>query len=127
MIEDLLKDRKNSLVGGTTVVFNKDKSALYFSKEVIPFVPLDLLKQKEVAVYHHVGVYAYRVDVLKDYISWKTGKLELAEGLEQLRFLENNKQILCVESESMGQKFWELNNPEDLEKIEQFLSKMGIA
>ena len=67
--KDLLKDRKNSLVGGTTVVFNKDKSALYFSKEVIPFVPLDLLKQKEVAVYHHVGVYAYRVDVLKDYIS----------------------------------------------------------
>ena len=67
------------------------------------------------------------MDVLKDYISWKSGKLELAEGLEQLRFLENNKQILCVESESMGQKFWELNNPEDLEKIDQFLSKMGIA
>ena len=42
MVEDLLRDRENSLVGGTTVVFSKNSSALYFSKEVIPFVPLDL-------------------------------------------------------------------------------------
>ena len=126
MVEDLLKDRKDSLVGGTTVVFSKNRSALYFSKEVIPFASLDLLKQKEVVIYHHVGVYAYRADVLKDYIGWKSGELELAEGLEQLRFLENNKNILCVESDSKGQKFWELNNPEDLEKIEQFLFEMGV-
>jgi 3-deoxy-manno-octulosonate cytidylyltransferase (CMP-KDO synthetase) len=126
MVEDLLRDRKNSLVGGTTVVFSKNRSALYFSKEVIPFASLDLLKQQKVVIYHHVGVYAYRADVLKEYTSWENGKLELAEGLEQLRFLENNKKILCVESDSKGQKFWELNNPEDLEKIEQFLYKMGV-
>lgn len=126
MVEDLLRDRENSLVGGTTVVFSKNSSALYFSKEVIPFVPLDLLKQKKVAIYHHVGVYAYRPEVLKEYISWESGKLESVEGLEQLRFLENNKKVLCVESESKGQKFWELNNPEDLAKIEQFLRKMGV-
>jgi len=46
--------------------------------------------------------------------------------LEQLRFIENNKKILCVEVNAKGRKFWELNNPEDIGKIENFMLEMGL-
>ena len=126
MALDLINDRKNGRVGGTTVVFSKNNSALYFSKEVLPFIPRGSLQKSLVPIYHHVGVYGYRVDILSRYKDWESGKLESNEGLEQLRFLENNEEILCVDSDSRGQKFWELNNPEDVEKIESFLCDMGI-
>ena len=126
MASDLINDRKNGRVGGTTVVFGKNKSALYFSKEVLPFMPRDSLQRNRVPIYHHVGVYGYRVDILSRYRNWGSGKLESNEGLEQLRFLENNEEILCVESDSKGLKFWELNNPEDVDKIESFLYAMGV-
>jgi 3-deoxy-manno-octulosonate cytidylyltransferase (CMP-KDO synthetase) len=53
--------------------------------------------------------------------------LERLEGLEQLRFVENNKRVLCVEVEGKGRAFWELNNPEDVPRIEAMLSEMGQA
>ena len=126
MALDLINDRKNGRVGGTTVVFSKNNSALYFSKEVLPFMPRDSLQRNRVPIYHHVGVYGYRVDILSRYRNWESGKLESNEGLEQLRFLENNEEILCVESDNKGLKFWELNNPEDVIKIESFLYAMGV-
>ena len=126
MVNDLLEDRRKFMVGGTTAVFSKDFSALYFSKEVIPFMSEHRLKSSEGFVYHHVGVYAYRKEVLRRYVSWGSSNLEISEGLEQLRFMENNKKILCVEVEAKGRKFWELNNPEDISKLEDFMSKMGI-
>ncbi len=76
-------------------------------------------------MFHHVGVYAYRPDALAAYPSWPTGPLEQLEGLEQLRFLENAHKILCGEVEARGREFWELNNPEDVERIEAMMVKMG--
>ncbi|MBR9862450.1 MAG: 3-deoxy-manno-octulosonate cytidylyltransferase [Rhodobacteraceae bacterium] len=115
------EDRKNDRVGGTTVVFDKDKRALYFSKEVIPFAPT-----LEVPVYHHVGVYAYRPASLRDYAALPEGPLEKLEGLEQLRFMENGLHVQCVEVENPGQEFWELNNPEDVPRVEKFLVQLGL-
>lgn len=126
MVNDLLEDRRNSLVGGTTAVFSKDFSALYFSKEVIPFMSEQRLKSNEGFVYHHVGVYAYQKKILSRYVDWGSSNLEISEGLEQLRFIENNKKILCVEVSAKGRKFWELNNPEDIGKIENFMLEMGL-
>jgi len=51
--------------------------------------------------------------------------LEKLEGLEQLRFLERGRHVLCVEVEAKGRQFWELNNPEDVPRIEAMLAKMG--
>jgi 3-deoxy-manno-octulosonate cytidylyltransferase (CMP-KDO synthetase) len=121
-----LEDRKNGRVGGTTVVFNNNKKALYFSKEVIPFIPQTYLENETCPVYHHVGVYAYRPNALGKYIAFPEGTLEQLESLEQLRFIENNCDIYCVEVDSRGQSFWELNNPEDIKRIESKLLELGL-
>jgi len=121
----LMADRHAGRVGGTTAVFDADHHALYFSKEVIPYTGRIYQRDEDTPVFHHVGVYAYRPDALAAYPSWPVGQLETLEGLEQLRFLEAGHKVLCVEVEARGRKFWELNNPEDVPRIETMLAEMG--
>ena len=123
-LSNFVTDRQNGRVGGTTAVTRTDGTALYFSKEVLPFVG-SLESPPE--VWHHVGVYAYRPAALRSYMSWSEGPLEQAEGLEQLRFLENGVPVSCVPVEGKGRVFWELNNPVDVARIETVLAKEGIA
>ena len=125
-LNSLLQDRREGRVGGTTAVFAADHSALYFSKEVIPFQSGAYEDADDTPVFHHVGVYAYRPDALAAYPDWPVGPLETLEGLEQLRFLENGRKILCVVVEARGREFWELNNPQDMPKIESMMLKMGL-
>lgn len=116
------EDRKSDRVGGTTVVFDKHMCALYFSKELIPFFEISKIgSDEQIPCYHHVGVYAYRKNILKDYLRWPESNLEKLEGLEQLRFLFENKRVTCVEVNSKGRVFWELNNPQDVQLIEKVL------
>jgi 3-deoxy-manno-octulosonate cytidylyltransferase (CMP-KDO synthetase) len=121
----LMADRHAGRVGGTTAVFDADHHALFFSKEVIPYTGQIFPRDAETPVFHHVGVYAYRPDALKAYPTWPVGPLETLEGLEQLRFLESGHKVLCVEVDARGRKFWELNNPEDVPRIETMLAEMG--
>ncbi len=125
-LNSLLQDRREGRVGGTTAVFAADHSALYFSKEVIPYQSGAYENADDTPVFHHVGVYAYRPDALTAYPDWPVGPLETLEGLEQLRFLENGRKILCVVVEARGREFWELNNPQDMPKIESMMLKMGL-
>jgi 3-deoxy-manno-octulosonate cytidylyltransferase (CMP-KDO synthetase) len=127
MLQSLRQDRREGRVGGTTAVFGADHNALYFSKEVIPFTAKTYAGDDMTPVFHHVGVYAYRPAALRAYAQWPQGPLEQLEGLEQLRFLERAVPMLCVEVASKGQLFWELNNPEDVPKIEEMLRSMGHA
>ena len=116
------EDRKSDRVGGTTVVFDKHMCALYFSKELIPFFEISKIgSDEQIPCYHHVGVYAYRKNILKDYLRWPESNLEKLEGLEQLRFLFENKRVKCVEVDNKGRVFWELNNPQDVQLIEKVL------
>ena len=116
------EDRKSDRVGGTTVVFDKHMCALYFSKELIPFFEISKIgSDEQIPCYHHVGVYAYRKNILKDYLRWPESNLEKLEGLEQLRFLVENKRVKCVEVNNKGRVFWELNNPQDVQLIEKVL------
>jgi 3-deoxy-manno-octulosonate cytidylyltransferase (CMP-KDO synthetase) len=121
----LLQDRRMGRVGGTTAVFGADHNALYFSKEVIPYTGQTYADQDDTPVFHHVGVYAYRPAALRAYAGWGQGPLEQLEGLEQLRFLERAVPMLCVEVAAKGREFWELNNPEDVPRIEKMLADMG--
>ena len=123
----LITDQAEGRVGGTTAVFGAQMQGLYFSKEVIPYAGRDFAPDEITPVFHHVGVYAYRPAPLAAYPTWPEGTLEKLEGLEQLRFLENGRRILCVEVEARGRQFWELNNPEDIPRIESMLAEMGLA
>ena len=125
MLAGLLADRRAGRVGGTTAVFGAGMRGLYFSKEVIPFTGREFADEEPTPVFHHVGVYAYRPAALVAYPSWPTGPLERLEGLEQLRFLENGRQVLCVEVSAKGRQFWELNNPSDVPVIEAMMTVMG--
>lgn len=123
-LANFVTDRKAGRVGGTTAVMRRDGTAIYFSKEVLPYVgSLDTPPE----VWHHVGCYAYRPAALRAYGDWPEGPLEQAEGLEQLRFVENGCPVACVKVEGKGRVFWELNNPVDVERIEGVLKKEGIA
>lgn len=125
MLAALLADRRAGRVGGTTAVFGGGGRGLYFSKEVIPYTGRTYGDEEPTPVFHHVGVYAYRPGALAAYPGWDIGPLETLEGLEQLRFLENGRAVLCVEVEARGRQFWELNNPEDVARIEAMLAAMA--
>jgi 3-deoxy-manno-octulosonate cytidylyltransferase (CMP-KDO synthetase) len=118
-----LADRKAGRVGGTTAVFDRQMRGLYFSKEVIPYT--GDTEHNPVPVFHHVGLYAYRPSALAAYPGWTAGPLETLEGLEQLRFLENGRSILCVEVDAGNRVFWELNNPVDVARVEQALARQA--
>ena len=126
MLSSLRADRAAGRVGGTTAVFGAGNRGLYFSKEVIPFTEREYAAEAPTPVFHHVGVYAYRPETLLAYPGWPVGPLETLEGLEQLRFLENGRRVLCVEVEARGRQFWELNNPSDVPRIEAMMAAMGL-
>ncbi len=77
------------------VVFSENRKAIYFSRTPIPFVrgedSQDWINLTE--FYKHIGIYAYRSNVLKSICELKPSKLEKAESLEQLRWLENGYSI----------------------------------
>lgn len=102
------------------VVFSKQMRALYFSRSCIPFLRGKAQSGRLAAheYYKHIGIYAYRADVLKEITKLPAGKLEVAESLEQLRWLENGFQInvAVTPHESQG-----IDAPEDLEKIQKLL------
>lgn len=124
-VKNFIADRAAGRVGATTVVTNRLGQAMYFSKEVIPFTNGKGVVNGEVPVFHHVGLYAYRPAALAAYMSWEPAPLELLEGLEQLRFLENGHPVSAVEVSAPGAAFWELNNPSDVALIESYLARMG--
>ncbi|TCB57333.1 3-deoxy-manno-octulosonate cytidylyltransferase [Acinetobacter terrestris] len=78
------------------VVMSKYNQALYFSRATIPY-DRDAAKQEvqelHSQAYRHLGLYAYRVNLLQEYVSWDMGVLEQLESLEQLRVLENGHRI----------------------------------
>jgi 3-deoxy-manno-octulosonate cytidylyltransferase (CMP-KDO synthetase) len=115
------EDRANGRVGGTTAVFDADMNALYFSKEVLPYVDPGKMPDL-IPVFHHVGVYAYRPAALAQYMTHPVCQLETLEGLEQLRFLHAGTPVRCVQVDARGRVFWELNNPSDVQRIEMALA-----
>ena len=71
------------------VVFDNNGNALYFSRYPIPYQRGDA----EVDHYQHIGIYAYQADTLRSIADMPAGRLEQAESLEQLRWLENGLKI----------------------------------
>lgn len=94
------------------VIFNKYQEALYFSRAAIPYNR----QNKEVEYHKHIGIYAFRNDVIKEIVKLHPTKLELAEQLEQLRWLENGYKIkIGITTHDSNS----VDTPEDLEKLKQ--------
>jgi 3-deoxy-manno-octulosonate cytidylyltransferase (CMP-KDO synthetase) len=97
------------------VVLNNDMQAMYFSRSVIPYLR-GVDKEnwlKHHIFYKHIGLYAYRPDVLKNITALPQSSLETAESLEQLRWLEAGYRIKVgiTDLETIG-----IDTPDDLEK-----------
>lgn len=107
------------------VVLDAQSRAIYFSRSVIPYlrgVPREEWLARH-TFYKHIGLYAFRADVLRAVTALPQSPLELAESLEQLRWLENGYKIGVgiSEVETIG-----IDTPEDLEKAERFLDSQFI-
>lgn len=120
----MIEDRFAGRIGATTAVFSATGRALYFSKEIIPHLGAEPDPNAGI-VYHHLGLYAYRPAALAAYAGWPIGRLERLEGLEQLRFLEHDCRVDCVQVQAKGRVFWEVNNPEDVDRIQAVLRRNG--
>lgn len=123
--EHLEADSGAGRVGGTTVVFNRNNEALYFSKRVLPYIPEGTSSAEE-QVHLHLGLYAYRRDGLLRYAAAPPSPLELMEGLEQLRFLDQGQVVKILSVDPVGWDCIELNNPSDVAPIEAVLRQRGI-
>jgi 3-deoxy-manno-octulosonate cytidylyltransferase (CMP-KDO synthetase) len=113
-------------VGGTSVVTDNQGHALYFSKRLIPYLPVGALDGAMSPLRLHVGVYAYRPPALKLYVETPASELETLEGLEQLRFLGAGVSVAVVDVETPPFALRELNNPEDVAPIERALAEAGL-
>ena len=97
-------------------VFGKNNQAIYFSRQPIPF----LIGKKNSEwlnfcnYYKHIGIYAYRADILKEITNLKPSPLEIAESLEQLRWLENGYKINIALTDIES---YAVDSPEDLKKF----------
>lgn len=104
------------------VVRRKDGSAMYFSRQAIPCVrgaeEKDWLSKQR--YYKHIGIYAFRSEVLKRLVRLEQTELEKSESLEQLRWLENGYRIATRETEveNIG-----IDTPEDLELANKLIEK----
>lgn len=114
--EDLLNANR------VKVVKDLNDKALYFSRSLIPYhheennVP-------DVSWFQHIGVYAFRLRILKEIVQLPPGKLEIQESLEQLRWMENGYKIHCLETNYDG---FGIDTPEDLEKVNSNFGVVGL-
>jgi 3-deoxy-manno-octulosonate cytidylyltransferase (CMP-KDO synthetase) len=125
-LEAIRQEEAAGRVGGTSVVTDSAGRALYFSKRLIPYLPLSAMESELTPMKLHVGVYAYRPRALELYRDTPVSELETLEGLEQLRFLVAGVPMAVVEVEPPPFALRELNNPEDVAPIEEALAAAGL-
>ena len=103
------------------IVRDRRGFALYFSRSVIPFIRDNTQRSAQQIYLKHLGLYAYRREVLREITQLPQSPLELAESLEQLRWLENGYRIRVglTDVETVG-----IDTPADLERAEDFLKSM---
>ena len=115
LVKRILSDEEIFNQNRPKVVLDKNKNALYFSRSPIPFIrgaeTSEWIGKSE--FWAHIGMYAFKAEVLQQLTRLQQGRLELAESLEQLRWLENGYKIRVAETktQSIG-----IDTPEDLEE-----------
>ncbi len=100
------------------VVFDYRGRALYFSRSPLPY----WREGDKFYFFKHIGIYAYRMEFLQNFVTLPPGRWEAAEKLEQLRALEYGFPIHVVET--VGDTL-EVDTPEDLRRVEEYLGGGG--
>ena len=105
------------------VLLNSNGQAIYFSRSVIPYIRGKHHSEwlKSHIFYKHIGIYAYKPQILKEITSLSQSVLEKAESLEQLRWIENGYiiQTMITNEETVG-----IDTPEDLERAVRMLNTL---
>jgi 3-deoxy-manno-octulosonate cytidylyltransferase (CMP-KDO synthetase) len=112
--------------GEVKITMNVNKEALYFSRAIIPFIVSNTSDKKEwlkkYPFFKHVGMYAYRSDVLAKITTLPLSSLEAVEKLEQLRWLENGFKVSIVETD---EETMCIDTQQDYEKALAFLKRIN--
>lgn len=123
-LDNLRESKKTTPFSGTTVTINSQNRALWFSKQIIPGIRNEEKMREGTVfspVYQHLGLYGYQLSTLERFAQMKPGVYEELEGLEQLRFVENNIAIQCIEIDPDLQVHPGIDSPEDLERAKKIL------
>lgn len=106
------------------VVFDNNNRALYFTRSVIPF-NRDIEEKsnwlQETEYWKHIGIYCFRKDFLFKFVKLPESRLEKAEKLEQLRFLENGYQVNVVKTNYSPVC---VDVPDDIQKVELIIKEL---
>ena len=110
-----------NLPSAVKVVTAIDGYALYFSRSLLPYPRNTKLPDRQLPVYKHIGIYAYRREFLLNYAKLPPTPLELTESLEQLRALEHGHKIKVLKTDfkSIG-----VDTPEELEKVNTYFQTL---
>jgi 3-deoxy-manno-octulosonate cytidylyltransferase (CMP-KDO synthetase) len=98
------------------VILNKNQEAIYFSRQTIPFIRGQKSSTwlKNHTFYKHIGIYGFKTQTLSEIIKLPLSSLELAESLEQLRWIENGYSIQTAITPKESQA---IDTPADVEKL----------
>lgn len=120
LVKKIINDEDLFNINIPKVVLNTSGDAIYFSRQTIPFI-----RGKEEnkwlnshLFYKHIGIYAYRTKILAEITCLQQSSLELAEGLEQLRWIENGYKIRTKTTDFENVA---IDVPDDLKKLTNFL------
>jgi 3-deoxy-manno-octulosonate cytidylyltransferase (CMP-KDO synthetase) len=117
-----LIDTKEELVNPNTpkVILNKNQQAIYFSRATIPYLRGKKIDNYliEHAFYKHIGIYAFKRQTLSEITKLPVSNLEIAEGLEQLRWIEHGYAIQAAITTKESQA---IDTPDDLIKLLKLL------
>ena len=120
-IAELRALKEKSPSSGTLVTMDRSGNALYFSKAMIPFA-----RDGQAAPMHrHIGIYGYAASVLERLGTLAPSPLEAAEGLEQLRALENGIPIRVVLVDYRGRTHASIDAREDLDQVAAIIAREG--
>ena len=129
-LDKLREVKKTNPFSGTTVVFNSDNKAIWFSKNIIPaFRKEEKLRQEDnlSPICRHIGLYGYKADILLNKISkLSETRYEKLEGLEQLAWVENGINVKVFFADYRGRSEMSgVDTQDDLLRAQEIIEKEG--